>query len=80
MTGMQRGKKDYSTQVSEEVQATVRATVRGIKMKVDPAFTMAALTEEALLRYCKELEKLHNDGRPWPADNSRLPPGRIVQP
>jgi hypothetical protein len=79
MTGAQRGRRDYSTQVSEEVQAIVRATVRGVKTKLDPTFTKAALTEEALIRYCRDLQESVNDGRPWPTDNSRLPPGRSLQ-
>ncbi len=78
MTGSERGRRDYSTQVSEEIHALVRASVRGVK-RVDPSFTKAELTERALESYCRYLQESLNDGRPWPADNSRLPPGRSMQ-
>ncbi|MEV0287891.1 hypothetical protein AB0H36_27575 [Kribbella sp. NPDC050820] len=50
-----------------------------MRMAADPTYSKATLTEQALDRLCAELEELHNGGRRWPTDNSRLPPGRILQ-
>lgn len=65
----------FSTQVSEDVQARVRATVRGMTTAFSPDYSLAAFTEEALNAYCGRLEAKYNNKTPWPSSSRPLRPG-----
>jgi hypothetical protein len=65
----------FSTQVSSEVQARARATVRGVGFATNADYTLAQLTEDALQAYCRKLEAKYNDRKPWPTSERRLRPG-----
>ncbi len=65
----------FSTQVSSDIQARVRATVRGVGIATKTDYTLAQMTDDALEAYCKEMERLYNDGKPWPTSERRLRPG-----
>lgn len=67
-------KKPFSTQVDADVQARVRATVVGVQ-RLDPAFTLAQFTQDALTAHCSHLEDLHNGGSSWPHDAGTPRPG-----
>ena len=70
------GSRDrFSTQVSTDVQARARATVRGVAEATKTDYTLAQLTEDALDAYCREMESLYNDGKSWPPSERRLRPG-----
>lgn len=65
----------FSTQVSSDVQARARATVRGVGFATKTDYTLAQLTEEALAAYCRKMEAKYNDREPWPTSEQRLRPG-----
>ena len=44
-------------------------------MRPKTNYTLAQVTEDALDRYCRQPEHLHNDGKPWPRSDRRLRPG-----
>jgi hypothetical protein len=66
----------FSTQVSADTVARARATVRGVTFATKTDYTLAQLTEEALDAYCRQMEQLYNDGKPWPTSEHRLRPGK----
>ncbi len=68
----------FSTQVSEDVQARVRATVRGMTLSGDPNFSLATFTEDALDAHCRKLEAKYNDKQPWPRVRGQLRRGPRV--
>ena len=65
----------FSTQVSTAVQARARATVRGVTRATKTDYTLAQLTQDALDAYCRHLEGLYNDGKPWQVADTPLRPG-----
>lgn len=69
----------FSTQVSVAVQARARATVRGLARTTNNDYTLAQLTEDALDAYCKEMETLYNEGKPWSPAERPLRPGARVR-
>lgn len=70
------GSRDrFSTQVSTDVQARARAAVRGVARSTQTDYTLAQLTEDALDAYCRHLEGLYNDGKPWRPTGRPLRPG-----
>lgn len=73
---MTAGSKDrFSTQVSGETQARVRAAVRGVASATRTDYTLSQLVEEALAAYCDRLEAQYHDGHPWPVVERPLRPG-----
>ncbi len=68
----------FSTQVSSDVQARARATVRGVGFATKADYTLAQLTEDALNAYCQKLEAKYNNREPWPTSEKRLRPGPRV--
>lgn len=68
----------FSTQVSAAVADRARATVAGM-LAVDPDFSLAQLTEQALVAEIERLERDHHGGRPWPGVTRGLRPGRRVR-
>ena len=75
---MSRPRERFSTQISAEVQARARATVRGMTSAIDPDYSLAQFTEDAINAYCREMETQHNHGKPWPRSERRLRPGPRV--
>ena len=73
MSGSSRDR--FSTQVASNVQARARATVRGVGESTKTDYTLAQLTEDALEAYCRQMEVLYNDGKPWKPSERRLRPG-----
>lgn len=69
---MTTARQRFSTQVSEDVQARVRATVRGVISNGDPDFSLAKFTEDALDTHCRRLEAKYNDNQPWPRPRGQL--------
>lgn len=74
------GSRDrFSTQVSADVQARARATVRGVARATQTDYTLAQLTEDALDAYCRHLECLYNDDKPWRPTDRPLRPGPPIR-
>lgn len=55
----------FSTQVDDDLQARVRAAVRGVRTATGRDYTLAQLVEDALTRHCDYLEETYNAGAPW---------------
>lgn len=72
---MTAARERFSTQVSAEVQARARATVRGMIACCDPDFSLARFTEEALEAHCRKLEARYNDNALWPRPRRQLRTG-----
>lgn len=66
----------YSTQVSEGLQARVRAAVHGVSLATGTDYSLVQLTEEALDRHVRQLEETYNGGRPFPTIDAPLRRGR----
>lgn len=65
----------FGTQVSTDVQARARATVRGVATATRTDYSLAQLVEDALAAYCREMETLYNNGQPWSTEEGKLRPG-----
>jgi hypothetical protein len=70
-----RHRERFATQVRPAVQQRVRAAVRGMT-GIDPDYSLAQLTEDALDAWVTHLEDTYNDGQPWPPVVRPLRPGR----
>lgn len=68
-------REHFSTQVSADTQARVRATVRGMAQNAANGYTLAQFADDALAAYCRHLEELYHHGKPWPRSATRLQPG-----
>ena len=68
----------FSTQVELDLQARVRAAVRGVRTATGRDYTLAQLVEDALARHCDDLQVTYNDGQEWP-DSRSLTAGRPLR-
>lgn len=68
--------RPFSSYARPQTQARARAAVRGLRLHVDPGYTLARLVDDALTAWCEHLERTHHEGQPWPGGLSPLPAGR----
>ena len=68
----------FATQVSPEVVARTRATVKGLQREGWDDMSLASFTERALTELCARMERDHHADLPWPPTES-LPRGRKIQ-
>ncbi len=73
--GVATSRQRFSTQVSQDVQARVRATVREMTASYSPDYSLAQFTEDALDAHCRRLEAKYNDKTRWPSSTRPLRPG-----
>lgn len=76
MSDPARRRTRFHTQVTQDVQDRARAAVRGVSAATGTDYTLAALVEDALEKYCEHLERVYNDGHRWPTPAAPLRPGR----
>lgn len=60
--------------ISSELGEGLRNAVAAV-----PRLTLASIAEDALRAQLHKLEKLYNDGKPFPARETSLKPGRRVK-